>query len=305
MGDQVVAAVDVGGTRVKAALVDGAGVELVSVTGPTPDGLDAPGALVDAVVETVLTLRQSAEVAGRAGQLVACGVVVPGLVDDANGVALYAANLRWRDVPVTAPLVDRLEVPVALGHDVRAGLVAESRFGAAQGFSNVLFMPLGTGIAGALMLDGHVVQADGYSGELGHVVIDPEGPPCGCGAQGCLETLASASAVESGYAALSGDRVDGAEVARRVVAGDPQARVVWDRAVRALARAVVMTTTLTGIDRVLVGGGLARSGELLLAPLRAAVLSSLTFQRPPTIVPAALGDRAGCLGAACLAWDLA
>ena len=195
-------------------------------------------------------------------------------------------------------------MPVALGHDVRAGLVAETRFGAAQGFSDVLFMPIGTGIAGALMLDGRVVVAQGWSGELGHVVVVPDGPLCGCGARGCLEALASASAIERAYAASTGERATGDAIAparlprvtRRPRPSGPPRSTRWPRA-------IVTTTTLTGVSRVLVGGGLARSGEVLLDPLREAVQALLTFQRMPTIVPAALGDRAGCLGAACLASD--
>ena len=305
MALEVVAAVDVGGTRIKSALVDRSGVELVSLTEATPSGLAAPGALVAAVVAAVVELRARAGARGEAVELSACGVVVPGIVDDQEGVARWSANLGWRELPVVEPLADLLGLPVALGHDVRAGLVAETRFGAAQGFANVLFMPIGTGIAGALMLDGRVVVAHGWSGELGHVVVTPGGPLCGCGARGCLEAVASASAIERAYAAATGERVGGDTVAQLVADGDAAASAVWVTAVDALARAIVMTTTLTGVSRVLVGGGLASSGEVLLAPLRAAVQSSLTFQQVPSIVQAALGDRAGCLGAACLAFDLA
>jgi glucokinase len=301
----LVAAVDVGGTRIKAALVDRSGAELVALTEPTPAGLDVPGALVAAVVAAVDALRERAADAGRAAEPFRCGVVVPGIVDDEAGVARWSANLGWRDLSVVEPLTEALGMPVALGHDVRAGLVAETRFGAAQGFSDVLFMPIGTGIAGALMLDGRVVVAHGWSGELGHVVVVPDGPLCGCGGHGCLEALASASAIERAYAASTGERRTGDAIAQRVAEGDAAAVAVWTTAVDALARAVVTSTTLTGVSRVLVGGGLARSGEVLLHPLREAVQASLTFQRMPTIVQAALGDRAGCLGAACLAFDLA
>lgn len=304
MSTQLVAAVDVGGTRVKAALVDRSGVEVVSLTQPTPAGLDAPGALVAVVLAAVEGLRRRADRDGLPADVSACGVVVPGIVDDAAGIARWSANLGWRDLPVVDPLTTALGLPVALGHDVRAGLVAEARFGAAQGFSNVLFMPIGTGIAGALMLDGHVVVAEGWSGELGHVQVLPDGPTCGCGARGCLEAVASASAIERAYAVSSGQRLGGDAIAALVADADPVAGAVWACAVDALARAVVMATTLTGVSRVLVGGGLARAGEVLMAPLRDAVVAALTFQREPTIVAAALGDRAGCLGAACLAVDL-
>lgn len=302
--DSVVAAIDLGGTRVKAALVDRDGREVTSLTEPTPAGLDQEGALVQAAVRTVEVLVGRARTQGYAGEVAACGLVVPGIVDDEAGVARYSANLGWRDVAVTADLGDALGLPVALGHDVRAGLLAESRWGAARGARHVLFVPIGTGIAGALMLDERVVLADGWSGELGHVVVDPGGPLCACGARGCLEAVASASAIARAYAARTGRQVAAEQVAALVAQGDPGAAEVWDTAVEALSRAVVMAVTLTGVDLVLVGGGLARSGSLLLDPLRAAVDRSLTFQRRPRIVEASLGDRAGCLGSACLAWDL-
>jgi glucokinase len=310
---EAVAAVDVGGTRIKAALVDRSGRELVSTTTPTPHDLGAAGALVDAVSTTIDVLLHNGAQQGLTVLLGACGVVVPGLVDDARGMALFSANLGWRDLQVVVPLEEALGVPVALGHDVRAGLLAETRWGAARGTANVMFVPLGTGIAGALMVDGRVLHADGYAGELGHVVVEPEGPVCGCGARGCLEAVSSASAVERAYA-LRREHGDGTsavagatsaeKVAALVAQGDPDAVAVWSHAVGALARAVVMAVSLTGVDLVLVGGGLAQSGELLLEPLRREVAGALTFQRPPTIARAALGDRAGCLGAACLAWDL-
>jgi glucokinase len=305
-GAEAVAAVDVGGTRVKAALVDRDGLELVSTTVPTPPDLGEPGALVGAVADTLTALRLSAAERGTAVRLGGCGVVVPGLVDDARGVALFAANLGWRDLDVVAPLESALGLPVALGHDVRAGLLAEARWGAARGADNAMFMPLGTGIAGALMVDGRVLHAGGYAGELGHVVVEPDGPVCGCGARGCLEAVAAASAIERAYAVRLGlaAPVTAEEVAALVAQGDPDATAVWAHAVGALGRAVVMAVTLTGVDLVLVGGGLAQSGDLLLDPLRREVTGALTFQRPPVLRRAALGDRAGCLGAACLAWDL-
>lgn len=303
---EAVAAVDVGGTRVKAALVDRAGEELVSTTTPTPLDLGRPGALVAAVLDTVAALTADADRLGLQVQLFGCGVVVPGVVDDARGVAVMSANLGWRDLDVVAPLEAALGVPVALGHDVRAGLVAEVRLGAAQGAENALFVPLGTGIAGALMVDGRVLHGGGYAGELGHVQVEPDGPRCGCGALGCLEAVSSAAAIERAYADRLGlsERVGADVVAALVAEGDADATAVWDHAVGALARALVMAVTLTGIDLVLVGGGLAQSGEVLLEPLRRETAGALTFQRVPRMQRAALGDRAGCLGAACLAWDL-
>ena len=134
-------------------------------------------------------------------------------------------------------------------------------------------------------------------------MIDPTGPVCRCGATGCLEVIASAAAIEREFAARTGRAAPAEEIAVRASAGDPDASAVWARATAALAQAIVATVTITGVDLVLIGGGLAESGAALLDPLRADVASRLTFQRPPRLERAAFGARAGCLGAACLAWD--
>lgn len=295
----VVAAVDLGGTRTKAALVDrGLGV-VARVVEPTPPDLGTQiGPVVAAVVERLVATEPGVRVVG-------CGVVVPGLVDEAAGVGVLSVNHAWRDLPIRSVVESAVRLPTVVGHDVRAGLVAEARLGAAVGAEDALFLPLGTGIAAALMVDGHVLSGGGWAGELGHVSVDPNGPPCPCGGVGCLEVIASAAAVGREYASRTGRSADAEEVARLVVLEDPVAVAVWDRAVSALARAVVATVTLTGIELVLVGGGLAQSGETLLAPLRAEIEALRTFQRPVRLVAPALADWAGCLGAACLAWDAA
>ena len=294
---EVVAAVDLGGTRTKAALVDRDLNVVVRLVEPTPPDLALDvGGSVASVVSRLAVMASGMRVVG-------CGVVVPGVVDEARGVGVVSVNHGWRDLPIRSRVAEAVELPTVVGHDVRAGLVAEARIGAAAGARNALFLPVGTGIAAALMVDGHVLSGDGWAGELGHVSVDPDGPPCPCGGTGCLEVVASAAAVGREYAARTGEVVDAGVVAQRVVDGDVVAMAVWDRAVSALARAIVATVTLTGIDLVLVGGGLAQSGETLLAPLRENVEALRTFQRPARIVSPALTDWAGCLGAACLAWD--
>lgn len=237
----------------------------------------------------------------------AAGVAVPGIVDAENGIAVYAANLGWRDVPMRVLLGERLGgVPVALGHDVRTGGLAEGRIGAGKDADRFLFVPLGTGIAGAIGIAGTIeAGAHGYAGEIGHIVIRPDGPDCPCGQRGCLETLASAGAVSRAWAAASGDaRADAADCAKAVESGDPKAIEVWHDAVDALAAGLVTALTLLDPRTLIIGGGLAEAGETLFTPLRAAVEERVTFQKLPHIVPAALGDTAGCLGAGLLAWDL-
>ncbi|MFE1925610.1 ROK family protein [Streptomyces asoensis] len=299
-----VIALDVGGTGMKAALVGADGTLLHQDRRPT--GRErGPDAVVAGILDFAADLRGHG--VQRYGEpAAAAGVAVPGIIDEANGVAAYAANLGWRDVPLRALLADRLGAPVALGHDVRTGGLAEGRIGAARGADRFLFVALGTGIAGAIGVDGRVeAGAHGFAGEIGHIVVRPGGSPCPCGQQGCLERFASASAVSQAWAAACGDpEADAADCAKAVTSGDPNAVRIWQGAVDALADGLVTALTLLDPRTLVIGGGLAEAGATLFTPLRDAVRRRVTFQKLPEIVPAALGDSAGCLGAGLLAWDL-
>ncbi|BBA97993.1 putative ROK family transcriptional regulator [Actinacidiphila reveromycinica] len=300
-----VIALDVGGTGMKAALVAEDGTLLHQDRRPT--GRErGPQAVVAAILDFAADLRDHGRSAyGEAA--VAAGVVVPGIVDAEAGLAVYAANLGWQDLPLRDLLSKRLDgVPVALNHDVRAGGLAEGRIGAGNGADRFLFLPLGTGIAGAIGIEGRIeAGAHGYAGEIGHIVVRPGGRECGCGQRGCLEAYASAGAVSRSWADASGDpSADAAACAQAVEAGDPAAAAVWREAIDALADGLVTGLTLLDPRVLIVGGGLAEAGDTLFGPLRAAVEARITFQKLPLIVPAALGDTAGCLGAGLLAWDL-
>jgi glucokinase len=305
-----VIALDVGGTGMKAALVGADGTLLHEARRPT--GRERGP---DAVVESILAFAEDLRAYGEqhfGESASAAGVAVPGIVDAENGIARYAANLGWRDVPMRALLGERLSgpgrppVPVALGHDVRTGGLAEGRVGAGRGADRFLFVPLGTGIAGAIGIEGTIeAGAHAGAGEIGHIVVRPGGVDCGCGQRGCLERYASASAVSAAWAEASGDPdADAADCAKAVESGDAKAVAVWHAAIDALADGLVTALTLLDPRTIIVGGGLAEAGETLFVPLRAAVEDRVTFQKLPTIVPAVLGDTAGCLGAGLLAWDL-
>jgi glucokinase len=301
--DAVVAAVDVGGTGMKGALVDTSGTVILTARRATPAHA-GPDAVIEALVCFVAALV--AEFDGRTVEVRAVGIAVPGIVDEPRGVAVLSANLGWRELPLRQLLASRLKLPVVLVHDVRAGGLAEVRKGAARGAPDAVFVPVGTGVAAAILAGGRLLTGAGYAGELGHVVVDPAGALCRCGSRGCLETVASASAVARRYSQRSQRSVvDAAEVARRVTIGDVDARAVWDEAVNALAGALATVTTLLAPEVIVVGGGLAESGELLLGPLRTGLNARLTFQRRPRVIRAELGDNAGCLGAALLALEAA
>ncbi|MDX2393565.1 ROK family protein [Streptomyces sp. DK15] len=300
-----VIALDVGGTGMKAALVGLDGALLYEARRAT--GRERGP---DAVVQSILGFAGDLRAHGRkhfGAAAEAAGVAVPGVVAAEQGIAVHAANLGWRDVPMRELLSRRLGgIPVALGHDVRTGGLAEGRIGVGRGTGRFLFVSLGTGIAGAIGIDDGIEPgAHGCAGEIGHIVVRPGGPVCGCGGRGCLEALASAAAVGRAWAAASGDpAADAADCARAVEAGGEAASGVWRAAVAALADGLVTALTVLDPRTLIIGGGLAEAGDTLFTPLRAAVAERVTFQKLPAIVPAALGDAAGCLGAGLLARDL-
>ncbi|GAB3622932.1 ROK family protein [Mariniluteicoccus endophyticus] len=286
-----VAAVDVGGTSLKGGLValDGSVHRLTRVH--TPRDADE---VVDAIGRLVTGLATG-------GGAVAFGVCTPGIVDPATGVVRAAANLGWHEVPLLERLRRDTGLPGAVAHDMRAAGVAEWRLGAARGVRDLCFSALGTGISAAVVVDGHLLQAGGYAGEIGHLsVAAAAGVRCACGATGCLETVASAVGVRRTAARLRGvelqQEVPTAELARRARDGEVIARAAFDKAAAALAEAFCALTTLVGPERIVIGGGMAEAYDLLVPTVDRA-LGELPFQRRPHLVRAQLGSNAGLVGA--------
>ncbi|WP_457965188.1 ROK family protein [Arthrobacter sp. D1-29] len=308
-----VIAIDVGGTDIKTAVLDRNGELLAVQRTPTPtdhgatkqnsatNGANTAGELVLGRAEELVREHQEAGI----GKIAAVGLVVPGLVDEPNGIGLYSANLGWRDFPFRERLENRIGLPVAFGHDVGAAAEAEFRLGAGRGFADVLVMVLGTGGAGAVFADGRRVRGGGYAGEIGHAQV-PWGSSCRCGAESCLETVASARSIVLNYRRRSGRSAANAqEVVRQVELGDRHALGAWSEATDALAHTIRQCCSILGIEAVIIGGGLAESGETLLAPVRRKVLEGLSFHRRPQILKAELGQDAGLIGSGLLARDLA
>jgi glucokinase len=304
MSDTVVIALDVGGTGMKCALVRPDGRVHHSERHPT---LAARGP--EAVTANILDVAAGLAERARADALtpIAAGVAVPGVVDEERGIAVWSANVGFRDVPLRDLVSDRLGVPAALGHDVRVGGMAEARLGAGHGEAHVLFMAIGTGIAAAHVVDGKAFAgAHGAAGEVGHVVVRPGGPPCGCGMRGCLESIASASAIGRRYAELSGvAEATAFDVAARSAAGEPLAVTVWREAVEALAAGLAAAVVMLDPELIVVGGGLAGAGPALFDPLGSELRRRLPFLAAPPVVAAALGPDAGWRGAALLALEIA
>jgi glucokinase len=291
----VALAVDVGGTTIKAELVDRAGAVVAAEQRPTPQGHQALETVAE-VGRTLLAQRSDAPVVGA-------GVVVPGLVNREAGIATYSANIGWRDLELVRSLGAEWRLPVRIANDVAAGGVAEHRLGAGVGTQDLAFVALGTGIAASIVSGGHLVTGHrGETAEIGHLGVRP-GVRCACGRDGCLEAVASAAAIARRYTGLSGNDVIGArDVAERLNA-DAVARQVWQDAVEALADALAILSLVVNPARVVIGGGLSRAGEALLAPLRVALRQRATIVHPAEVTASVLGDRGGVIGAALLARD--
>lgn len=276
--------VDVGGTTVKGLSLAADGTVLAERRATTPSP-DPTGSGVLAAVAAVAT-----SLGHRHGDPL--GVALPGVVDEATGTAVQSANLGWRDLPALDLLRARLGDGVVLCHDVRAGAVAEAGSGAAQGIGGVAaFVPVGTGISAAVLVDGVPLVAGGWAGEIGQVVL-ADGPFAGLR----VEEVASATAT----ARRHGTR-DARAVALAVAAGDAAAQRVWGETVDVLGQALAFLVAAVAPTTVVVGGGLALAGDLLLTPLRARLHDLVPTLRVPQLVGAVHGDSAAARGAALLA----
>ncbi len=306
------AAVDIGGTKIAGALVDGDGEILVRVTCATP-ALGTADNVLRAVYEVIGGLAADP----RWGQVSALGIGSAGPVDTAQGTVSPVNIPSWRDFPLVRSVADHPAVaahpavgalPVVLGGDAVAMTAAEHWRGAARGHANALCVVVSTGVGAGLVLNGALhAGPTGNAGHLGHITVDLDGDPCPCGSRGCVEVLASGTAIAR-HALSQGWRPSGpdssaAAVAVAAEAGDPIALAAFDRAAQALAAGLAATATLVEIDLAVIGGGVAQAGEILFAPLRRhlARYATLSFVAGLQVAPAALGTDAGLVGAAALA----
>ena len=302
--------VDVGGTKCLAVVLDGGRIA-AEVKVATPK---EPGPLIDTVAGLVTGLS------GDGAEVTAVGVGAPGLVDVA-GVLRFAPNLPGIvGLEIKAELEARLGVPVQADNDATCAAWGERQLGAARGFDEVVLVTLGTGIGGGIVSGGRIDRgANGFAGEIGHMVVDPEGPVCLCGRQGCWERFASGGglgrlgreAAMAGRAArvreLAGgdpDQVRGEHVTAAAAEGDAEALAVMDRLAWWVATGLANLANIFDPQAFVLGGGLVQAGDLLLVPVRTAfaeVIGGYGHRPAVDIVPAALGERAGAIGAACLA----
>jgi glucokinase len=306
--------IDVGGTKIAAARITTEGaIEATTVT-PTPArDQDEALAAIEAATSAVID-----------DDVVAIGVGMAGLIDVRSGVLLSAPNLEWRNLSVSEALGARFGLPVTVDNDATAAAWAESRVGASRGYDDSLFVGVGTGIGGGIVAGGRLLRgAHGLAGEIGHIIVEPDGPTCGCGNRGCWEQVASGAAIaraggravtdEPGSAIArlaTGDprRATGELVTEAARDGDPAALVILTAVARRLGEGIAGLVNVLDPEVVVLGGGVGESGDLLLGPLREAYQASVegVDVRPEVaIVPAQLGNEAGAIGAAFLALEAA
>jgi glucokinase len=311
-----VAGVDIGGTKVLAGIVAEDGTVLATVRRETPHRSKTPEVVEETIIEAVHAL------ATTHGDLAAVGIGAAGFVDAAGAVVRFSPHLSWRDEPLKETLQDRLGVPVVVDNDANATAVAETRFGACVGYQQAICVTLGTGIGGALVIDGKVFRGGhGMAGEFGHMQVVPDGRRCECGNKGCWEQYSSGNALvrearelvanQSPVAFRLSELVNGNPanltgpiVTKAATRGDAAACEIFEDVGTWLGVGLAGLTAAFDPELIVVGGGVSDAGDLLLEPARDALARTLTgrgFRPVPPIVKAALGPDAGFIGAAELA----
>lgn len=302
--------IDLGGTTIKAGLVNRNGRVLVKGQVPTGAGEGAA-----AVLERIKNLaRDLVREQGLAlKELEGIGIGIPGSVDVARGLVRLAPNLFWRDFSLRDELAAWLELPVAIENDAHVAALGEMWQGAGRGYTSLLMVTIGTGIGSGLIIDGSVHHGFfGYGAEMGHIKMVRDGRKCHCGGRGCLETLASAAAMvksfreylAAGYQSVLPDspELGAREILAAAAGGDGLAGRVVDEAACYLGTALANAVLLVGPEAIIIGGGPAQAGEVIIKPIckhLAAALGSWQV-KPVSVLQAALGNDAGIVGAAYL-----
>lgn len=301
---QAVAAIDIGGTKTAVGLVTQAGVVTSELCVETP-ARSGPDAVLDTAAAAVTQL-----LADGGPDVLAVGVGSAGVVDHRTGIVRSATNAitGWAGTDLRAGLAERLGLPVAVDNDVRAHAIGECWLGAGAGLSSVLVVAVGTGIGGALILDGRPVRgASQAAGHVGHIVHPlATGIPCCCGGSGHLEAVASGPGIAAMYRQRSGTAVaDPREVQRRRATGDPAAAAVITAAAAATGEVIGGLVNVLDPEVVLLAGGLLNLGDQWWTPMAEAVAqATLPATEGVLVRRASLGDAAALVGAARLAWDL-
>jgi glucokinase len=307
MNEQVVAGIDIGGTKIAVALENDAGERIAARRLRTEVQL-GPTRILEGISRAIEEM-----LAATKTSLTAIGIGCPGPIDIARGLVLSPANLPdWVDFPIVELIKGSFGVPVALDNDANAAALGEYFHGAGRGFKDVFYVTISTGIGGAIICEGqihHGVEAG--AGEIGHTIVDADGVRCRCGTRGCLETIASGTgiarrmreALATQRNTVNLDEITAETVVERVKNGDATARGIWDETIKFLAVGIGNAVTLIAPEAVIIGGGVAEAGELLLEPLRQAMGKNVTMLpiEKVEILKASLGSESGVCGALMLA----
>jgi glucokinase len=308
--------VDIGGTNIKIALLDTKMRIRAKRIFPTA-GARGKNALIDSIVEHVEFLLSENNI-GKKSSL-GVGIGAPGAVNVRTGIVHYFVNIPdWREVPLGPIMRRRLKVPVFVDNDVNVMALAEFRFGAGRGSQNMLGIALGTGVGGGLVLEGRLYRGTAYAGgEFGHLQLSFKGPKCKCGSHGCLEAYSGSHYIANAVAAAirAGERTyikelvggDLSKITPEVIdkaarAGDGFAKSVWHGVGEAVGMGIAGVANLLNVDKVVIGGGVARAGRILFDAIRRTV-DERAMELPAKtvkIVKAKLGYDAGVIGAGAL-----
>lgn len=317
--EKPVLVVDIGGTKMSMAILSRDGEVYTGITIPT-EAAEGPQAVIDRLLGAIDGLVGGSGIQLR--DLAAIGLAVAGVIDIKDGLVTTSPNLpAWRDVPLRSIVAASYKLPVFLLNDADAAVLGEHRFGAGRGLNNVVLLTVGTGIGGGIILNGELYLGSRASAaEIGHMVIDLNGPRCACGNNGCLEALASGTAVAreargrlmrgalSSLAEMSGGQpgnVTAELVHRAAQQGDVLANEVIAQAAFYLGIGVVNVVNIFNPEAVIIGGSLSNMGDLLLQPVREIVSERAmpALARSVRILPAQLGNTAGLFGAAAYALE--
>jgi glucokinase len=309
--------IDLGGTKIQAVVVNSAGRSIGDARAPTP----ADGGPPDVAQAMTAAMSDAAAAAGiETEELAGVGVGSPGELDSEAGVVSNVVNLPGWDngFALGEALRSELDVPVAIGNDVQVATNADARLGAGKPFSSLLGVFWGTGVGGGIVLNRRPWLGRGAAAEIGHVVVRRGGARCPCGRRGCMEAYAGRAAMEARARRLGAqgrrtalfqimeergrDRLTSGVWARALEQGDELAEQLLQRAVKALGTGIASAVNLLDVEAVVIGGGLGvRLGEPFVERIRAAMMPYLfSDDRPPAVLPAALGDLGGAIGAAVL-----
>lgn len=308
--------IDLGGTKIAGAAVDLESGELLGQQVTATEAHHGAAAVLGRVASVVNTVLQDAGL--RCEDVAGLGIGVPGAIDPKRGYTLFLPNLPggWRDVPVVAEVGRMTGLSTWLINDARAFTLAEANVGAGRGSQTVVGVTLGTGIGGGIVVNGHLHEGITMSaGEVGHMTIDPNGPPCSCGSRGCFETFASGTAIAAygayavmrGFTTIIGDlaerdlnKITPGTILKAAEQGDAVAKEILQRAGTYLGIGLANLITLLSPEKVVIGGGAANLGNWILEPARREIERRcfVTPLNDVEVVRATLGNDAGVIGAA-------